>query len=215
MVSQITNPFRWSKLKFLAKSVVFGGKFNGTQAPIGHVNTDVLVQESCTRKRACAVATSERPFVDVWLHMSSVLDWMSERLVALRTSQVFSGADSIALVNFKLLPVRECFKTLIASPREIVRWIEARQCSRLLLEAVASSSIRGCPSFFSQNHVVTACFVQLGLSPPQRGSPSLSWCMVCEGPSNNCLWELVFLGPCTWPLLGYKITWWVNTWGVK
>ena len=90
--------------------------------------------------------------------MSSVFDRMSERLVALRTSQVFSAADSIALVNFKLFPVSECFKTLIASPREIVRWIEARQCSSLLLEAVASSSIRGCPSFFSQNHVVTACF---------------------------------------------------------
>lgn len=148
----------WSKLKFLAKSIVFGWKFHGTQAPIGHVNTDMLVQESCTGERACAVAASERPFVDVWLHMSSVLDGMSERLVALRTSQVFSAADSIALVNFKLLPVRECFKTLIASPREIVRWIEARQCSRLLLEAVASSSIRGCPSFFSQNHVVTASF---------------------------------------------------------
>ena len=90
--------------------------------------------------------------------MSAVLDRVSERLVALRTSQVFSAADSIALVNFKLFPVCKCLKTLIASPREIVRWIEAGQCSRLLLEAVASSSIRGYPSFFSQDRVVTACF---------------------------------------------------------
>lgn len=158
IASQITNLLGRSKLKFLAQSVVFRWKFHGAQTPIGHVNTYVLVQESCAGERACAVATSEGPFVDVWLHMSAVLDRVSERLVALRTSQVFSAADSIALVNFKLFPVCECLKTLIASPREIVRWIEARQCSRLLLEAVASSSIRGCPSFFSQNRVVTACF---------------------------------------------------------
>ena len=113
------------------------------------MNTNMLVQQSRTCERACAVATSERPFIDMCFHVSAVLDWMREGLAALVTSQVFTAPNTIALMNLKLLAVCKRLKTLITSPCEIIRWIEAHWCSCLLFVSIASSSIRGRPSFFS------------------------------------------------------------------
>lgn len=61
------------KMKLLACSIVSWRRFHWTEGSLGHMYSYVLVQQSSTGKGACAIATSERPFINMCLHVCTVL----------------------------------------------------------------------------------------------------------------------------------------------
>lgn len=114
-------------------------------------------------------------------------------------------------MHLKLFAVCECLKTLITSPREVICWIKSWRRSRLLFVSISSSSIRGRSSVLPEDSVVVIRFDWLRLSPSQRWAAPLCWRMICEVSSDRWFEWLVFISPCTWPLLCNEISWWVYT----
>ena len=194
-------------MKLLTRPIVSGSRLDRAQTSFSHMHSYVLVEQSGTRERACAVATSKRSFINMSFHMCAVLHWMWEWLTTVRASQVFSAGHPITMMYLQLLTVCKRFKALVTPPSEIISWIKARRCSCLLFVPVASSSVRGRSSIFCRHYVVLLRFTCFSwLSSPQRRSSPLSWRMLCKispGRWFNCL---VFVGSCARPFLGHKIT---------
>lgn len=193
-------------MELLTRSVVSGWRLHWTQAPLTHMYSHMLVQQSGACECACAVTTSKRPFIDMRFHVSAILHWMCKWLATVRTSQVLSAIHSITVMYFKLFAVCKSFEALITSPSEIIRWVKACGRSGLLFVSIASSSIRGRSSIFCQHRVVLLGFSWITrLGPPQRRPAPLSWRMVCKISPSRWFSCFVFVGSCTRSFLGDEI----------